>query len=179
MSTPDITAVVSCVGCGGRVPDIDGPTHDYMRASPGCWQLYGEVAASTLASPVTSRYHVDCYAAQHPGGAEHDRRQRQSVAVHLTSLCLLLEHRMPARKVSTLRGRMSQTVLPHLRLSDWPYLTPPRTLGTVTVADVNVSGDQSAYQLTIERWAGTVWTAWTEHHGTIRRWALAAIGGLV
>jgi hypothetical protein len=27
------------------VPDIDGPTHRYIGASPGCcWALYGELA---------------------------------------------------------------------------------------------------------------------------------------
>jgi hypothetical protein len=149
------TPLVSCIGCGGQVPGIDGPTHVYMRASPGCWHLYGQLIAQAQ-----DRVHVDCYAAQHPGGAEHDRRQRQSVAVHLISLCLLLEHhRHPDR------GRMSRTVLPRRGLDDWPYLPPPATLGTVTVANAG---------LDLESWAKSVWTAWSAHHGTVRNWAEAA-----
>ena len=27
--------LVRCVGCGAPVPDIDGPTHAYIGASPG------------------------------------------------------------------------------------------------------------------------------------------------
>jgi hypothetical protein len=146
-----------CIGCGGRVPDVEGPAHAYMLASPGCWQRYGQVIANSL----TQRHHVDCYAAQHPGGAEHDRRQRQSVAVHLISLCLLLEH-----KVQPSRGRLSETVLPRLELSEWPYLPPPETLGTMTVSDVHTSQD-------IDEWAAAVWDAWADHHDTVRRWAQA------
>ena len=37
--------VVACIGCGGLVRAIDGPTHRYMESSPGCWPLYGEVLA--------------------------------------------------------------------------------------------------------------------------------------
>ena len=63
--------VVACVGCRGRVPDVEGPTHAYMQASPGCWQLYGELGATAMAAqvvPEAAWYHVDCYAVQHPGG---------------------------------------------------------------------------------------------------------------
>src|SRR5262245_21594553 len=28
-----------CVGCGGLVPKMEGPTHRYMEASPGCWRV--------------------------------------------------------------------------------------------------------------------------------------------
>lgn len=85
-STP--AGVVPCVGCGGLVPDVAGPTHPYLQASAGCWQLYGEVSArqhgesgSEPGQASVHWHHVDAYAVQHPGGSEHDRRQRQSVAV--------------------------------------------------------------------------------------------------
>lgn len=29
--------------CGGQVPREQGPTHAYMRATPACWRLYGEL----------------------------------------------------------------------------------------------------------------------------------------
>lgn len=46
MGSVQPTRAVACVGCRGMVPDVEGPTHPYMQASPGCWQLYGELGAS-------------------------------------------------------------------------------------------------------------------------------------
>ena len=40
---------VTCIGCGGLVPDIDGPSHRYMLASPGCWAAYTGLLGSSLA----------------------------------------------------------------------------------------------------------------------------------
>ena len=69
---------------------LEGPRHPYMPAHPGCWatfcsledwkaRLTGDEAVSIAQNL------VDAYAAQHPG--TDDRRNRQSVAVHLMSLC--------------------------------------------------------------------------------------------
>ena len=96
---PDLAhGAARCVGRGGQFPDADGPAHAYMRGSPGCWQLYGELSARAYDNrivPLLHTHSVDCYAVQHPGGSKRDRRQRQSVAVHLISLCLLLEFDQP------------------------------------------------------------------------------------
>ncbi|MCW6004023.1 hypothetical protein K1W54_05415 [Micromonospora sp. CPCC 205371] len=168
----------SCIGCAAHVPDVDGPTHPYMRSSPGCWRLYGEISVHTNGKPNSTAAQsspIDCYAAQHPGGAEHDRRQRQSVAVHLTALCLSLEYALPPSRLGTMRGRMSQTVLPRIGRSDWPHLIPPTSPGTVTVADVHHSIGHGSYAAQVERWADAVWTAWSDHHDAVRRWASAAL----
>ncbi len=173
-------AMVRCLGCHGLVQELDGPTHAYMKASPGCWAVHGQLvarAASGLASPVTRWHHVDCYAVQHPGGAEHDRRQRQSVAVHLTALCLLLEHHLPARRAASVRGRMSQTVLRAVGLPDWPHLSPPAELGGITAAQVQAAPDPDQLADQLHAWAQECWTAWAEHHRTVRTWADAALGG--
>jgi hypothetical protein len=34
---------IPCIGCGENVPDVDGPIHGYLDASPGCWDLYGQI----------------------------------------------------------------------------------------------------------------------------------------
>ena len=34
---------VSCPGCGGVFPDIQGTTHKYIGASSGCWEIYCQV----------------------------------------------------------------------------------------------------------------------------------------
>lgn len=170
-------AVARCVGCWGLIPDVPGPTHPYMRASSGCWRVYGELCARTFGNegpPALHWHHVDCYAVQHPGGAQHERRQRQSVAVHLTSLCLLQEFDQPPQHASQRRGGMSQLVLSRLRLTDWPYLPPPAQLGPVTVVDVHATSDREEYAVCLRQWASTTWAAWSAHHDTVRRWAAIA-----
>ncbi|ABD13467.1 hypothetical protein CcI156_22705 [Frankia sp. CcI156] len=166
---------VVCVGCGAEVSDVSGPVHAYMCSSPGCWQLYGEVTAQNLAQ-AELRLALDCYAAQHPGGAEHELRQRQSVAVHLTSLCLHIEERLPAAQLMTRLNRMSRTVLPLLGASAWPYLPPPERMGDMTVADVrSVAPEQRAACL--GDWAEAVWRSWSAQHETVRGWARLALKG--
>jgi uncharacterized protein DUF5946 len=166
---------VPCIGCGAEVPDISGPVHAYMRSSPGCWQLFGAVTAA-LPGQEELRLATDCFAAQHPGGAQDDRRQRQSVAVHLTSLCLHLEKHLPAARLNALLGRMSRTVLPLLDTNEWPYLPPPGRPGEVTVADVCPRAPKDD-ATDIADWAEAVWRAWSDQHETVRGWARLALRG--
>jgi hypothetical protein len=163
-----------CVGCGGVVPDVDGATHDYMTTSPGCWQVYGRWAAgrawSEPVDPVVAAHHVDCYAVQHPGGVEQDRRQRQSVAVHLISLCRLLEFDQPPQEATRSRTRIGQSVLAALALDDWPLLDPPGRLGATTIADVALAAGRDLPAV-FDRWVHDCWDAWSEHHPIVREWA--------
>lgn len=169
-----------CVGCGASVPNVEGSVHPYMQSSPGCWQWYGELNAAGAylsgAADLVRWHSIDCFAAQHPGGAVSQRRQRQSVAVHLTALCLIQEFAIPADRLPRLRQHMSATVLPRLDLDGWPYLAPPASLGSITIADVHraVAGDGLARA--VEAWSAGVWQAWRTHHATVSRFAHAALG---
>ena len=167
-------AAGACVGCGGLVPDVAGPTHPYMRASPGCWQIYGAVGARWHGQPGAdpARWHdVDAYAVQHPDGAKHDRRQRQSIAAHLVALCLLLEAGQPPETAPARRERTSQVVLGRLNLADWPYLQPPSDRGAVTVADVHAAPSHTQQETPAKAWLEAAWAAWEDHHPTVRTWA--------
>ena len=168
------TPAEACVGCGGIVPKAAGPTHPYMRASPGCWQIYGEVGVRLQGDGDGGRarwHHVDAYAVQHPGGAEHDRRQRQSVAVHLITLCLLFERHSRPPPGPARRGSTSQVVLRRLGLVDWPFLEPPRHLGAVSVADVHAARTPAEQERRADAWLESAWAAWSAHHPTVRTWA--------
>lgn len=96
--TPSSTYTVrstKCFGCGADVLDMDGPVHAYMLAAPGCWHLYCSLQDWNHAllggeAVDTAQWITDSYAAQH--ASNPDRRNRQSVAVHLMSLCASLEH---------------------------------------------------------------------------------------
>lgn len=167
------TEDVSCGGCGADVPDVDGASHPYIVASPGCWQLYGEWMARRSdvvgGDPVVNAHHVDCYAVQHPDGAEQDRRQRQSVAIHLITLCLLVEDDQPPHRAVHARARATRTVRAATGLDDWPVLAPPADRGTTTLVDVARSRGQ--VEAVFWRWVEDCWGAWHEHHPVVRSWA--------
>ncbi len=128
-------------------------------------------AATAGPDVVRAWHHVDCYAVQHPDGGEHDRRQRQSVAVHLISLCLLLECGQPPAQASARRGQLSQRVLPALGMADWPYLPPPSERGAVTAADVYRARHPEEFAARLREWTQSAWSAWAAHHDTVRVWA--------
>lgn len=155
-----------CPGCGARFAAHDGPAHEYMESSPGCWHAFGVLLARMYEDPALSSVHrlsVDAYAVQHPGG---DSRQAiQSVGVHLARLCLFLEHGLEpeAANAAMLRvGKIKHTMV---------KLARPPSLGEVTVADVVATTDVAAQIEVARRWARSAWDAWAMHHDTVRRWA--------
>ena len=156
---------VRCLGCGGRVPIIDGPgpTHAYMASSPGCWAMFGEVSAreySDLAYRRSGRQLIDAYAVQHPG--VNERRAAQSVWVHLVSLCLVLEHDLPVEQAA---GAM-QRLLAGQPQFEW--LEPPASLGDVTVVDVHAAQTAEEHIAAVRRWCDSAWAAWERHQARIR-----------
>jgi hypothetical protein len=155
---------IHCLGCGALVPDIEGPTHEYMLAAPGCWSLFNQVAVQQykIASFDLRRMTVDAYAVQHPGTT--DRRAVQSVAVHLTSLYFVLERGlMPTEATDKMRIALTDK-------SRFVWLEPPSSLGEITVVDVVNITDPTEHEAMVKRWAHSVWEAWGEHHDQIRKW---------
>jgi len=144
-----MTAEVSCPQCGAVVPDIDGPTHAYVPSAPGCWAAFGALRADEMlrfAGSEANNLVVDTYMAQHPGDGL-DRRDRQSVFVHLVSLCAVLEEgASPSRSPEVLRAVLAR-----------------RTV--LSVADATSVEDHDARA---RRWAVSVWESWREYHATIR-----------
>ena len=154
---------VACVGCGAIVPDVDGPTHRYIGALPGCWAIFGEVLAREYTHARYGRAHrltVDSYTAQHPGTPSP--QSIQSVAVHLMSLHLVLDRGYDHARAT--RAMQEATT----RKGAYRWLEPPPSLGPVTVLDVVGVDDPPEYARQVERWARSVWSAWAPHHGTIR-----------
>ena len=146
----------ACAGCGAMVPRSDGPTHEYIGASPGCWAIFGEVSARGSA---VDQLRVDAYAAQHPGVPS--RRSIQSVAVHLISLCLQLEHgATPARAREAIIAALAMAYR-------FVWLDPPSFEGALTILDVAAGAD-------VRAWAESVWRAWAPHHDTVRAWLSAS-----
>lgn len=155
----------NCMGCGGSFADSAGPTHRYLESSPGCWAAYGEVLVREYSDPVYYRIHrltVDAYAVQHPG--RPSPQCIQSVAVHLISLCLVLE-----RGVAMTRATAAiQAAVEHKERYIW--LAPPPSLGSMTVADVQRAKNAEEHERLVRAWAESAWTAWSPHHATIQNW---------
>lgn len=157
--------LVPCIGCGGSFPDSDGPTHRYMESSPACWAAYGEVLARQYNDPAyreVYRMAVDSYAVQHPG--RPSPQSVNSVGVHSVRLCLFIEHGLEPRAandamlaISPLKGKFS-------------WLTPPESMGPITVADVQNARSPVEHQLIVRDWAASAWLAWSGHHEVIRSW---------
>jgi len=136
-----------------------------MESSPGCWQVYGLVLAreySDRAYQPTHRLTVDAYAVQHPG--RPTPQSIQSVCVHLMSLCLLVEQGADPTYATRVMGR---AVHPKGRFA---WLSPPRSLGEITVVDVAAASTPLAHGTAVRAWAQSAWSAWAAHHGPIRAW---------
>jgi CTP:molybdopterin cytidylyltransferase MocA len=159
-----------CPGCGARyLPQLADQTHPYLGASPACWATFGELLAREFGDVTFGRIHrhsVDVYAVQHPG--TDDRRQRQSVALHLIGLCHWLEHGIESDRL---------TAITQVLASDnrsWPWLTPPVGY-PMTVGDVFVAREGAEHVRLVTRWAETTWDGWAAHHATVRAWASEAL----
>ena len=154
-----------CPGCGAEFPDRPGPVHRYMESSPACWAAYGEVLAREYSDPAYFQVHrlsVDAYAVQHPG---HPNPQAiQSVAAHLIRLCLLLERGLPMDRANEAMLKASE------QEQKFVWLTPPASLGAVTVADVWKAETLEAHLAAVRRWAQSVWEAWSPHLATVKSW---------
>jgi hypothetical protein len=163
---------IPCPGCGALVADIDGPTHAYIGAAPGCWALYGELSARQYVDPAAApvrKLAVDAYAVQHPGVP--GRRQSQSVWVHLIALCLSIEHGFSPE--TGIRAMTRQLDLER----DYGWLEPPRTPYEMTIVDVLKADPGEGQPLAVRRWAEATWLAWADHHEAIRGRARNLIAG--
>jgi CTP:molybdopterin cytidylyltransferase MocA len=159
-----------CPGCGARyLPQVGDEMHPYIGASPACWSTFGELLAPEFGDVTFGRIHrhsVDVYAVQHPG--TDDRRQRQSVALHLIGLCHWLEHGIESDRLTAITQRLASDD------RSWPWLTPP--IGyPMTVVDVLVARHGAEHLDLVRRWAETTWVAWAAHHETVRAWAGEAL----
>jgi hypothetical protein len=160
---------VQCFGCGAVVPDIEGPAHAYMLSAPGCWALYGSLLAwkpSLAGAPGvgTGQYLIDTYAVQH--ATNPDRRNRQSVAVHLMSLCAALEHDIPGIRLRHLIGQWTHR--------EYPLLVPRPASFAVTLAGVAAAPPEGRSKAVLI-WAGSTWADWSAHHERVRGWLADAL----
>ncbi|MCV3273890.1 DUF5946 family protein [Roseobacter sinensis] len=125
-------AATVCEGCAGRFAAIDGPLHDYLTVSAGCWARFGQALAMHYSDHRYWPAHqllTDAYVLQHSRG--NDRRSIQSVHVHLAALYaqLCLGHAEP-RSIALRRALAEFDFKPLSKA--WPI--PRRSIETVELA---------------------------------------------
>ncbi|MFO0597894.1 MAG: DUF5946 family protein [Myxococcaceae bacterium] len=159
-------ATETCPECGAVTP-VGHLTHAYVPSSPGCWEAFGEVQAEELMRfqyPAAHRLVVDAYMAQHVGASE-DRRQVQSVFVHLMALCLTLERGLSSERVVEAMRR----ALPEKGRRSFPKLFRRPVAGELNVLSLRGAETLEVYSARAEAWARSVWATWSEHHALIRQ----------
>lgn len=160
----EVIATVACPQCGAVVPDTDGPIHVYVPSAPGCWATFGELRSDEmlrLPGALANNLVVDTYMAQHPGDGT-DRRDRQSVFVHLTAICAVLERgSAPARSPDVLRAVLAGR-------TDYPILPRAAGPGDVNILHVVGAADVEDHDRRVRDWATSVWDSYAADHATIR-----------
>ncbi|MCX6117083.1 MAG: DUF5946 family protein [Proteobacteria bacterium] len=154
---------INCPGCSALVEACDGPTHKYFGESPGCWKAYGQVLAREYEDKNYWQVHrltVDTYAAQHP--YSQDKRNIQSVNLHLMALYAIIELKLPFDAIPPMLAAAAK----HFK-NDFVYLTPPNSLGDLTVLDVLNAKSSQEHCDTVWKWAQSVWVGWKPHHAKI------------
>ncbi len=144
------------------VPGGDGPIHAYMVSAPGCWERYCSLEEwkSGLTGPALIgivQDLVDSFAVQH--ATSTDRRNTQSVAVHLMSLCAGLERGVTGHARRRLIGRWVGR--------GYPVLDPAPGAFGVTISDVAAAPVPERPSV-VDRLAAASWSAWSAHHDTVR-----------
>jgi hypothetical protein len=154
-----------CPACKAETAVFDGPVHRYLASSPGCWNAFCEVLNKEYSDFEYGKNHrltVDAYALQHPGNPSP--QTISSVAIHLASLCQILEHGYSLSAAT----EFMQAFADHKDAFLW--LDPPADLGAINVADVLASDTGLMHLTKVEEWATTTWQAWHAHHQQINSW---------
>jgi hypothetical protein len=140
--------------------------HEYVPSAPGCWKIFGEVQADEaqrFGYPAVHRVVVDTYMAQHPGDGS-DRRDRQSLFVHLVGLCAVLEHGLPPHPyVTNLLGKVIRR-----RDGEFPVLQRTEGPGALTVLHLAGAPGLADYERRAREWATAVWGSWGTQRELVR-----------
>lgn len=168
-----------CPGCGALFPPFDGPIHQYIDASAGCWALFnwsvsienqdvnGLIAKSRIPKnlvsiPVYSDARPldallgDAYGVQHHGG---DSPQAiQSVAVHLLNL-----HGVISGKTTRTRWAIGRAI----RTRGVFHKLDPPSLGSALTIRHLFPGGGVVTPVTRSQYVISVYEAWMVLHDSI------------
>lgn len=148
-----------CPGCGLALADR-GLT-DRLNASQACWELYGELAAYTLARgrDFIHQLAVDAYQAQHAvrGGSGI------GMAFSLIGLCMVVERGSTGLQVQRAHMLLGKTK------REWPQFELPRSPAPLTVRDVLDAEAGDARDAVMRQWCAAVWKSWSHAQAWTRQ----------
>jgi hypothetical protein len=153
-----------CPGCAAPVGNSGPCPHPYIAASVECWELFGmlqTLETERWGYPEVHRLVVDAYAAQHPGDGA-DRRDRQSVFVHLASICCVLERGATSREAVDVLRRMTREAG-----RDYPRLVRSGS-GQLDLRHAWDASDLPDYGHRCREWASAVWDSYAPSHRVVR-----------
>lgn len=149
-----------CMGCKGDFDSIEGPVHEYMESSPGCWATYSSVLAveyeNYQALHNIHRLTADTYAVQHPG--QPSRNSIQSVWGHLVAQYFYLEKGYDGEKTRSQIKRFLEAK-PEL-----VWLPPPDFTGSLNVNHVAGSVEPQDHIRRVQEWGRSVYEYWLKDH---------------
>ncbi len=156
--------MVRCELCGAIVESTTDDGHAYIPGNPGCWRFFTLVQADEYTRfryPKIHRVVVDAYMAQHPGDGA-DRRERQSVTLHLAALYASLELKLPPREATDyLYTTMRKN-------KDYDVLTPRESVGDINITYLKNCATEAEYTKRATEWAWCVWNTWEHEQDRIR-----------
>jgi hypothetical protein len=162
-----------CAWCGASFEAKEGPVHDYIESSPGCWEAYGKVISMEFADWTRlgdiNRLTVDTYAVQHPG--RPGRRSVQSVAGHLISMFLVLRKGHSGAQ-ATQKLRIFVEKRPSL-----VWLEPPDLVVSTNISDVLLAKNTEEHERIVRKWAELVFERWYSKHADAIDRLVASIDG--
>jgi len=149
----------TCSACGLITEQFDGPVHQYLVSSPGCWAKFGEILAREYENYEYMSVHaltVDTYALQHPG--EASPQTISSAYIHLASLYSHFELEKPISELAEVKQNLAGYK------DRFTWLEPPENVTEITVADILKSETPAQHREAVTRWATYVYQEWQAHH---------------
>lgn len=158
----DVTKI-ACPGCGVVIETEAAATHRYMTSSPGCWDRFGQIMAEQYRADRMSFHQlsVDAFAASHVG--DGSPQAIQSVAIHLMTLCLFIEHGTDPVNGPKLHRLMVERPA-------FTALPAPDFTNRTNVLSMTLGADDDLARAQAWEWARDVWDAHADNQETVRTW---------
>lgn len=161
---------IKCFSCGAKSMNFEGDCHEYMLASPGCYEMFNEVLEREYSDFVYAKAHhytVDAYATQHPGEVVN-KKAINSVGIHLISLYFLFEKELELEKAAEIKMKFAQF---NKSKGIVKLLERPEKFNGLTIYDIWNNETPAKHFELCQKWAIDSWNSWKTQHRIIEDWA--------
>lgn len=161
---------IKCFSCGAKSLNFEGECHDYMLASPGCYEMFNEVLNKEYSDFRYSKAHhytVDSYAVQHPGEISNQKAVN-SVGIHLVSLYCLCEKKYGIEKSAQIKMEFAQFNKEKKVIQPMEH---PEIFKGRTIFDIWDNENPNEHFDLCKQWALDTWESWSNQHENIEEWA--------